>query len=89
MTAAVERIVDQVKKLDRAEREELLDWLSDQESDEMDDWDREIERDSRPGGRLEAVTQRVRRHIAEGKTRPLDDVLDGTHDEYLRLIAGA
>jgi len=44
----------------------------------MDAWDREIELDSRPGGRLEAVMQRARRDIAEGRTRSLDDVLDNS-----------
>ena len=76
MTAAVERIVDQVRQLDRHELDELLDWLADREVAEMDTWDQELEQDSRPGGRLEAVMSRARRDIAEGRAKPLDEVVD-------------
>ncbi len=37
-----------------------------------DDWDQKLRRDSRPGGRLEAVIRRIHTHIDEGKTKPLD-----------------
>ncbi|MBM4047803.1 MAG: hypothetical protein FJ279_22085 [Planctomycetes bacterium] len=78
MTRAVERIVDEVKRLDRPELEELLGWLADRELSEMDAWDREIERDSQPGGRLSGVLRRVRKDIAEGRTKPLDEILDNS-----------
>jgi hypothetical protein len=42
----------------------------------LDDWDKEIERDSQEGGRLSSVLMRVRADIASGKTRPLDEVID-------------
>jgi hypothetical protein len=76
MTKAVEQIVDQVKQLPREEFDELLGWLADYAITEADDWDREIERDSAPGGRLASVLQRVRADIMQGKTQPLDQVLD-------------
>lgn len=78
MTATVEKIADEVKRLDRREFEELLTWLADYELSEMDAWDREIERDSRPDGRLSAVMSRVRRDIGEGRTKPLDEILDNS-----------
>jgi hypothetical protein len=68
MTATVGRIVDQVKKPQQDEHEELLDWLAERQASEMDAWDKELERDSRPGGRLQAVMNRVRQDIAAGRT---------------------
>ena len=38
-----------------------------------DRWDKDIERDSQPGGRLDAVLSRVREDIAAGRTKPLDE----------------
>ena len=76
MTAAVWRIADDVLSLRETEREELLSWLADYELAHPDGWDKDIERDSQPGGRLDAVLSRVREDIASGRTKPLDEVLD-------------
>ncbi len=76
MTVAVERIVDQVRQLGRDELGELLDWLAEREAAKVDAWDQELERDSQPGGRLEAVMNRVRGDVAAGKVKPLDEVID-------------
>lgn len=69
MTTAVQRIVDEVRQLRKAELDELLTWLADYQLSEMDAWDQEIAADSLPGGRLEGVLRRVRRDVAEGRTR--------------------
>jgi hypothetical protein len=76
MSETVEKIADQVKQLPRRELDELLTWLADYEASQTDDWDREIEEDAQPGGRLEEVLQRVRADIAQGRTKPLDQILD-------------
>jgi hypothetical protein len=76
MTAKVQKIVEQVKALPEGEREEFLSWLADYEVEHADEWDRAIARDSAPGGRLERVLERVHKDIAEGRTKPLDEVLD-------------
>jgi hypothetical protein len=76
MTKIVEEIVGQVRSLSESEREEFLSWLGEYEADHLDDWDKEIERDSHEGGRLSSVLMRVRADIASGKTRPLDEVID-------------
>ncbi len=76
MTAAVAAIVEQVRRLDRNELEELLRWLADRELDQLDAWDTKIADDSLPGGRLETVLTRVRKDIAEGNTKRLNEVLD-------------
>jgi len=78
MTTKVEEIAEQVKALPDSEREEFLSWLADFEIQHNDDWDMEIARDSQPGGRLENVLGRVRKDIAEGRTKGLDEVLDNS-----------
>ena len=69
MATKVDEIAEQVKALPDDEREEFLSWLVDFETGYRDDWDKELARDSQPGGRLE----RVRKDIAEGRTKPLDE----------------
>ncbi len=58
MTTAVAEIVDQVRRLDRSQLEELLRWLAERELDELDAWDTKLAEDSQPSGRLEAVLSR-------------------------------
>jgi len=78
MTANVKKIAEQVKALPQDEREEFLSWLADFEAEHIDDWDKEIARDSQPGGRMERILERVRKDIAEGRTKPLDEILDNS-----------
>ncbi len=53
MTTAVEKIVDEVKSLPKAELDEFLTWLAEYELQQSDEWDKEIHRDCQPGGRLQ------------------------------------
>ncbi len=76
MTTRVEQITEQVKSLPLSEREELLAWLADFELGQVDAWDEEIARDSQPGGRMQRVIDRVRSDIAQGRTKPLGEVID-------------
>jgi len=76
MTNRVEQIAEQVKSLPLSEREELLAWLADFELGQVDALDEEIARDSQPGGRMQRVLDRVRCDIAEGRTKPLGEVID-------------
>jgi hypothetical protein len=78
MATRVEEIAEQVKALPDDEREELLSWLADFEIGHSDDWDKELARDSQPGGRLERFLERARKDIAEGGTKPLDEILDNS-----------
>ena len=78
MTARVKKIAEQVMALRQEEREEFLSWLADFDADHSDDWDKEITRDSQLGGRLDSVLERVRKDIAEGRTKPLDEVLNNS-----------
>ena len=76
MTTPVEKLAETVKALPDHELDEFLSWLADYGLAHPDRWDREIERDSQPGGRLDAVLRRVRRDIAAGSTKPLDEIID-------------
>ena len=59
MTTAVEKLADEVRSLPRADLDEFLAWLADYELQDSDEWDREMERDSQPGGRLQGVIDRA------------------------------
>ena len=78
MTAIVAKIADEVRSLRETELDEFLSWLADYEFAHSDRWDEEIQRDSQPGGRLDAVLKRVRGDIAAGRTQPLDEVLNNS-----------
>lgn len=87
MCRKVKKIAEQVKALPDDDREEFLSWLADFEIEHTDDWDKEISRDSQPGGRLERVLGRVRKDIAEGRTKPLDKLQNEkeAYDEATRF----
>ena len=78
MTVIVEKLADEVKALPEKELDEFLSWLADYELAHPHRWDQEIERDSQPGGRLDAVLQRVRRDIAAGRIESLDEVINNS-----------
>ena len=78
MTAVVEKLVDEVRSLPRAQLDEFLAWLAEYELRQPDDWDREMERDCLPDGRLQDVIDRARKDIAAGRTKPLDEILNDT-----------
>jgi hypothetical protein len=78
MTTQVEKLTEQVKALPENKREEFLSWLADLELERTNAWDAELAPDSQPGGRLERVLKHVRKHIAAGRTKPLDEVLDNS-----------
>ena len=76
MTTVVEKIADDVRSLPKAQFDEFLAWLAEYELQHPDEWDKEMERDSQPGGRLQNVIDRARKDIAAGRTKPLDEILD-------------
>jgi hypothetical protein len=78
MTAIVEKIADQIRSLPRAQLDEFLVWLADYELQQSDQWDKEMEQDCLPGGRLQGIIDQARKDIASGRTKPLDEVLDNS-----------
>jgi hypothetical protein len=70
--STVAEIIDAVKQLSEAEKGEFLLKLADIDFD--DAWDRQIEADAK-AGQLDFLWEEARKEIAEGRTRPLDEVL--------------
>lgn len=69
MTVTVEKVAAKIKALPEREFEAFLSWLADDEMEQADEWDRELERDSQTGGRLDSVLARARTDIAGGRTK--------------------
>ncbi len=78
MKAAVKKIAEQVKALPERELDEFLSWFAEYQMGHLEEWDKEIERDSQNGGLLSFVLKRVRADIASGRTMPLDKVIDNS-----------
>jgi hypothetical protein len=78
MTAAVQKLVEEVRALPQEDLDQFLAWLAQYQAEQMDDWDKQIERDSAPGGRLQAVLDRVGKDISAKRTKPLDEVINNS-----------
>ena len=70
----VESIKDAIAGLPAEERHSLAAWLNDLD---YDAWDREMVKDFAPGGRGMAWAEQVKRQMAEGKARPMEERLAG------------
>ena len=66
----VEAIKEAIAGLPEEQRHSLALWLNELDYDE---WDREMVKDFSPGGRGHHLVERVKRHIAEGKARPMEE----------------
>jgi hypothetical protein len=71
MSSVVE-IIEAVKKLNEEEKGLFLEQLATVDFD--DAWDRQIEADAK-AGRLDFLWEEAKRDLAEGRTRPLDELL--------------
>ncbi len=67
MKSAVKKIAEQIKSLPKSELDEFLSWLAKYGIGHSDEWDKEIDRDSREGGALSPLLKRVRTDIASDK----------------------
>jgi SepF-like predicted cell division protein (DUF552 family) len=70
--STVPEIIDAVKKLSQEQKNQFLAKLAEVDFD--DAWDREIEADAK-AGRLDFIWKEAQQDMAEGKIRPLDEVL--------------
>ncbi|MGD0498983.1 MAG: hypothetical protein ABSC23_11165 [Bryobacteraceae bacterium] len=66
----VEAIKAAIEGLPEPDRRNLAEWPGDFEERA---WDEEIARDSAPGGRAASLVAQVRRGIAAGKARPMEE----------------
>ena len=68
-------ILEAVKQLPEEQKAEFLDRL--REIDFEDAWDRQIEADAK-AGRLDPLWQQALKDIEAGRTKPLDEVINGS-----------
>jgi hypothetical protein len=66
----VEAIKEAIAGLPDEQRHSLAAWLNELDYDE---WDKEMVKDFSPGGRGYHSVERVKRDIAQGKARPMDE----------------
>jgi hypothetical protein len=70
--STVSEIIQAVKQLNEEEKSEFLAKLADVDFDTA--WDRQIEADAK-AGRLDFLWNEAKQEIAEGRTKPLDELL--------------
>ena len=70
--STIPEIIDAVKRLNEEQKNQFLAKLA--EIDFDDAWDRQMEADAK-AGRLDFLWKEAKGEIAEGKTRPLDELL--------------
>ena len=75
MSPAVEKILEQVKHLSSEEQKELWDSVVAEESKTLDDWEKQIERDSN-AGKLDHLLGELKEDIKAGRVKPLDEVIN-------------
>ena len=75
MSATVEKILKEVKTLSSQERQELWDRVAAEEANNLDDWEKRIERDSN-AGKLDHLLAELKDDIKAGRVRPLDEVIN-------------
>ena len=75
MGATVEKILKEVKTLSSQERQELWDRVAAEEANNLDEWEKQIERDSN-AGKLDDLLSELKDDIKAGRVRPLDEVIN-------------
>lgn len=60
-----------IEQLPPEQQTVLARWISERD---WSSWDEQIERDFAPGGRGEALLAELEHEIAEGKTRPMEEL---------------
>ena len=75
----VETIKAAIERLNEPDRRALADWF--QEVEEQA-WDAEMERDFSPGGRGEAVVEKIDQEIESGKFTPLDEGMRSRRERH-------
>jgi len=75
MSATVEKILQEVKSLSSQEREELWNRVAAEAANNLDEWEKQIERDSN-AGKLDDLLSELKDDIKAGRVRPLDEVIN-------------
>jgi hypothetical protein len=66
--STVREIEEAIARLPREQARQVAEFLN---TLLEEDWDRELERDALPGGRLDRKLQGIREQIAQGRTTPI------------------
>jgi len=66
----LEALQEAIAELPAEEKAALATWLNEQE---MDEWDRQMQKDFSPGGRGMRVVETVKADIRTGKFKPMDE----------------
>jgi uncharacterized membrane protein YkoI len=75
MSATVEKILKDVKTLSSEERKELWERVAAEEAKNLDEWEKQIERDSK-AGKLDHLLAELRDDIKAGRVKSLDEVIN-------------
>jgi hypothetical protein len=75
MSATVEKILKAVKSLSSQERQELWDLVAAEEANNLDEWEKQTERDSN-AGKLDHLLAELKDDIKAGRVKPLDEVIN-------------
>jgi hypothetical protein len=75
MSATIEKILKEVKSLSSEERKELWERVAAEEAKSLDDWEKQVERDSN-AGKLDHLLAELRDDIKAGRVKPLDEVIN-------------
>ncbi len=75
MSATVEKILKEVKGLSLEERYELWERIAAEEANNLDEWEKQIERDSN-AGKVDHLLAELKEDIKSGRVKPLDEVIN-------------
>ncbi len=66
----LDAIKEAIADLPPEDRAALAAWIAERE---MDEWDRQMQRDFSPGGRGERLLEKIKADVRAGKFRPMDE----------------
>ncbi len=75
MSATVEKILKEVRSLSSEDRKELWDRVAAEEANRLDEWEKQVERDSN-SGKLDHLLTELKDDIKAGRVKPLNEVIN-------------
>ena len=75
VSPAVEKILKEVKHLSSEEQKELWDRIAAEEAKNLDEWEKQVQRDSN-SGKLDHLLAELKEDIGAGRVKPLDEVIN-------------
>ena len=75
VSRTVEKILKEVKSLSSEERKELWERVAAEEANNLDEWEKQVERDSN-AGKLDHLLTELKEDIKAGRVKPLNEVIN-------------